>query len=482
MPFSFPVVMMRNLPHLTAFLLASVLAACAAQPSQQSFQATPISQQATVPLFPTATAPPTRTPLPPTFTSSPTSTFTLTPTQTPSATATLTPSPTPPLATLTAPSASEAPPAIGISTAVLSPTDGWSCGDFPCADDITGFLRRIRVPEGFAVELFGRFPGQPLQLANGPDGRVYATVLENGTRRGAVYALDGTGGVERYAGDFISPIGIAFQPGTDILYVSARLTPERGGALYRILPGQSPQLVIDSLPCCLNLLDNQPNGMVFGPDGWLYLGVGALTNRGEPPDPRRAQFATPGPLEAALLRIQPHTGEIETFAQGLRNPYDVTFDSQGRFYATDQGLIEGPGDRALQIVQGANYGFPYWRLRGCEACPFSPPNLIISPDLLTLPDYSLPRGIVVYTGTQFPANYFDTLFVALWNGIEGGQRIIRIDPRDIPTDPELLAVYQPEPFVTGLIRPIDIIVAPDGALLVADFIYGHVWRISYHGA
>lgn len=337
------------------------------------------------------------------------------------------------------------------------------------------------VPPGFVVEHYGQFPGQPMQIAFGRDERLYATVLENGTRNGAIYALNSDGSTERYAGNFVSPIGLVFQPGTDVLYVSARITPESGGALYRVQPGHAPELVLDSLPCCYSLLDNQPNGMTFGPDGWLYLGVGSLTNRAEPPDPRVAQFATLTPLEAAILRIQPHTGEAAPYASGLRNPFDVAFDSDGRAFATDQGLIEGPGDRILRIERDGNYGFPYWRLRGCADCPFTPGSVTILPDLLPLPDYTLPRGIVAYTGTQYPRNYFDSVFVALWNGVEGGQRIIRIEPDRVPSDAETLAAYQPEAFVTGLIRPVDVIVAPDGALLVADFVYGHIWRIAYRG-
>jgi hypothetical protein len=35
--------------------------------------------------------------------------------------------------------------------------------------------------------------------------------------------------------------------------------------------------------------------------------------------------------------------------------------------------------------------------------------------------------------------------------------------------------------VTGLIRPVDVTLDPEGALVVADFIYGHIWRVRYTG-
>ena len=449
------------------------LAACAPQQAQ-TFRATPISQAATAPVY---TETPTFTPSPsltPTSTLTPTPTQTLTPTLTPTLTWTPSPRPTLPLFTLTPPSVNGAPPAFAGATPGLSATDGWTCGDFPCEDDTEGFLRRIQVPEGYGVELYGRFPGQVMQIALGPDERLYATVLENGTRNGAVYALANGGEPERYSGGFVSPLGLAFQPGTDVLYVNGRVTLEQGGGLWRVPAGGSePEPVLTDLPCCFMAIDNQPNGIVFGPDGYLYMGIGSLTDHTEPPAGQRRRHLDVLPLEASILRIQPHTGETAVFATGLRNPFDLTFTSDGQFYATDSGLLTGQGDRLLAIHEGGFYGWPYWTARGCESCPSQPPGQEIVPDLLTLPDYSLPRGIVAYSGAQFPANQFDTLFVALWNGVEGGQRIVRVVPDEIGEG------YVPEPFVTGLIRPIDVAVALDGALLVADYVYGHVWRIFY---
>jgi len=431
--------------------------------------------------FPTNTPLPSETPLPrPSRTFTPT--FTPSDTLTPSPTRTFTPVPTIALITPTTAAVFGAPRPYEAGPAALSAAEGWTCGDFPCEDDIAGFLQRIQVPTGYTVELAGQFPGQPMQITYGPDGRLYATVLENGTRNGAVYALAEDGSVERYSGEFVSPVGLAFQPGTDVLYVSARVSERQGGGIWRVPSGGAgePQPVITDLPCCFDLIDNQPNGMTFGPDGMLYMGIGALTDHAEPLPERASREAMRDvlPFEAAILRIQPHTGQYEVFAQGLRNPYDLTFDTNRQMYATDNGLLTGPGDRIVAVNAGAHYGWPYWLPRGCETCAPKPASIEISPDLWDFPDRSLPRGIVAYDGTQFPANLFDNLFVVLWNGTPDGQRVVRINPRD----PALLAEgYTPEPFVTGLIRPADVAVAPDGSLVVADFIYGHVWRVRYTG-
>jgi DNA-binding beta-propeller fold protein YncE len=368
---------------------------------------------------------------------------------------------------------------VQVNSASFAPTAGWSCEAFPCENDIENFLKRIQAPPGFKVEHVGRFPGLPMQITYGPDGRLYATVLENGTRNGAVYALNPDGSSQRYSGDFISPLGLAFQPGTATLYVSARVSGLRGGGLWSVPAGGGiPRPILMDLPCCYSAIDNQPDGLTFGPDGFLYLGVGSLTDHDEPPDPRYKAFADLNPYEATILRVNPHTGAVEIYARGLRNPFDVAFDPGGQLYASDNGLVSGLGDRLLAVNRGAHYGWPYWGARGCDECPPPAPKVTISPDLLALPDYSRPRGLVVYTGTQFPSNLFGNLFVALWNGTPEAQRVVRIDPRD----PQLgKPGYEPQPFVTGLIRPIDVILAPDGSLVIADYVYGHIWKVRYTG-
>ncbi|MDZ4671299.1 MAG: PQQ-dependent sugar dehydrogenase, partial [Phototrophicales bacterium] len=483
--------------HALIACIAFVMTACGTENvTQQAFQATIPANEATAPIYTaTHTASPTYTPTStatssatPTETATPTTTVTPSATFTPSPTftATYTPSPTipptitptPPLVTLTPAQPANGTPYIN-QPAPFSPTEGWSCVDFPCEDDIDGFLDRIRVPDGYAVSHVGQFVGQPMQITYGRDGRLYATVLLNGGREGAVYVMEADGTSRQYGASLYSPVGLAFAPNSDILYVSARLSPLTGGGVWRINPDETTELVINDLPCCFSVIDNQPNGMTFGLDGYLYLGVGSLTDRAEPRNPQTERNSALVPYEASILRINPHTGEKSVYAEGIRNPYDLTFDSFGQLYATDNGMLDGAGDRLLWVLSGGNYGFPYWRERGCADCPVRTGSITILPDMLTLPNYTLPRGMVAYTGDQFPVNMFNSLFVAFWNGTPNSQRIVRINPLTVPLSPEELALYTPEPFVTGLIRPVDVIIAPDGSLVIADFIYGHIWRVSF---
>ena len=491
--------MMCRFRHALVPMLTLIgLTACASDsPPGVVFQAT---QPIVIAAAPVYTITPTRTPRP-TETIAPTPTPSLTPstppTETPpTETPTLTRTPTlvlspsaeatvtgdaslvtpAPLITLTPPLPLGAPAARVLAAVIESTPEGWSCGDFPCADDSAAWLERIRVPDGFAVESIGRFPGQVQQIAYGRDGRLYATVLEEGARSGAVHVMDADGITRRYSEALIAPLGLAFQPGTDDLFVSGRMTAQSGGGVWRVAPGGgAPIAVLTDLPCCLSLIDNQPNGMIFGRDGYLYLGIGSSYDTTASPPRILPPFQTLAPYEAAVVRIQPHTGEIAVYAQGVRNAYDLALDSLGRLYASDQGLLAGGiGDRVLRLSPGGHYGFPFWGGRGCTVCPIRTAGLDVQSDLLTLTAGTMPRGIVVYTGTQFPVNLYDTLFVTLWNAVEGGQRIIQIDPRRVNE-----SGYQPTAFVTGLIRPTDLAIAPDGTLTVADQVYGQIWRVRY---
>lgn len=465
------------------FFALTLLAACGAPPPVERVTvAAPLTATA-----PDYTATPTRTPSPfPTATATPSAT--VTPSSTPSDTATVTsmPSDTPSatftptqgIVTPALPDRSGAPPAVLISSAPYSAADGWSCGTFPCEDDIDGFLAKIRVPLGFHLEHVGRFNGQVMQLAYGRDGRLYATVHEDGTLTGSVHVLNDDGTSSPYSPALYSPLGLAFAPASDTLYITARNSPLQGAALLRFTPDGVLDVVRDDLPCCLMEIDNQANGLTFGSDGYLYMGVGALTDHTESATPLVRAFVELLEKEASVLRVDPLTGASSVYASRIRNPFDVTFDSAGRAYATDSGTLSGYGDRVLALQEGGSYGFPYYRARGCEECPPGRASGTTLPDLVSFPAYTLPRGLTAYTGASFPRNLHDTLFVALWNTGE----VVWIDPKDPAlTNASPDAPYQPQPFVTGLIKPIDVVVAPDGSLVVADWLYGHVWRVVFSG-
>ncbi|MDP6417213.1 MAG: hypothetical protein QGG54_19595, partial [Gammaproteobacteria bacterium] len=108
-----------------------------------------------------------------------------------------------------------------IAASVPTPS-GISCGDYPCDDDIGGWLNRIQLPAGFMALYVASMPAgeQPTSISVGPGGRLFAAAMG-----GAIYvfAHDGTPSV--YAEGLHLPTGIAFRPGTDEMFVASRVFP-----------------------------------------------------------------------------------------------------------------------------------------------------------------------------------------------------------------------------------------------------------------
>ena len=119
-----------------------------------------------------------------------------------------------------------------------------------------------------------------------------------------------------------------------------------------------PEVVVDGLHFVNS--DHGLNDLEAGPDGQLYLSVGNLDTlawyEGAPP-PDGEETA----LLGSVLRIDPETGDVETFATGFRNIYGLAFDEAGELWGVDN---DGRGrgglrlEELVRIEQGKDYGFP----------------------------------------------------------------------------------------------------------------------------
>ncbi len=149
-----------------------------------------------------------------------------------------------------------------------------------------------------------------------------------------------------------------------------------------------------------------------------------------------------------------------------------------------------PPETINVLADGADFGWPrchagdivdpqYGGQKGCEG---------VAAPAVKMQAHSAPLGLGFYEGGMFPAAYQGNLFVAFhgsWNRSEPtGYKIVRI-----PVDANGQA-GEVEDFATGWLqdngtvtgRPVDVIVAPDGALLVTDDDKGMIYRIAYTGA
>ncbi len=332
------------------------------------------------------------------------------------------------------------------------------CGDYPCNDDIGGWLARIELPPGFVVSHRAQLPNEerPTSITFGPDGRLFAASMG-----GNIYAFDTSGEATVYAQGFHLPIGLAFRAGSSDLYVAARsFAPAQqpnAGKVTVVRPDRTQLDIVTDLPCCYTAEMHQPNSLVFGPDDKVYLSIGAMSDHLEPASP----------LEAAILRFDHDGGNLEQFARGLRNPYDLSFDADGRLFVTDNGPDHGGPELLYHVEEGAQFLFPYYP--DCDFCPEPPSELDITEPIAMFVPHGAIAGITAYTHATFPKQYYNSLFIALWSAFPGAQKIVHV--QTFPTNTT--------DFMLGLAAPIDVTQTPSGGLVVADWATGHIFQVSY---
>ena len=342
-------------------------------------------------------------------------------------------------------------------------------------------LGALRLPRGFTIAVYADSVDDARSLALGNRGTVFVGSRE----AGVVYALvdtnrdgraDETLHLLRGLG---TPNGVAFRDGA--LYVAEVWRILRYDSIEtRLRHPPKPVLVTDRLP------REGHHGwryVGFGPDGWLYVGSGAPCNICNPP----------GELFAGILRLHPDGSDLQVFARGVRNTVGFDWHPATReLWFTDNGRDWlGPDappdelDRARRA--GLHFGFPF-----CHG------GTILDPDFGAghrCADYTAPErvlgahvaalGMRFYPGTMFPPAYRGQIFIAehgSWN------RVIPVGYRITLVRLENGRAVSYEPFATGWLRggsawgrPVDLLVMPDGALLVSDDKAGVVYRISYGG-
>jgi glucose/arabinose dehydrogenase len=341
----------------------------------------------------------------------------------------------------------------------------------------------IRLPPGFAIDVFARDLGHARFLAFDPGG----TLLVSVPRSGRVVALpdaNGDGKADRVipvVEGLDLPHGLAFHGGQ--LYVAETGRVIRLGydvATHRALG--APQVVVPDLPARGN---HWTRTIAFGPDGRLYVSVGSSCNVCEERDPRRA----------AITRYEASGAGGRPFATGLRNAVGIAFrPGTGELWATVNGRDwlgdDRPSEYFTRVEEGAFYGWPH--------CHWVAGSLLMDPDFgspercrtvarpsVMYQAHTAPLGLAFYAGTQFPAEYRGNLFVALhgsWNRtVPTGYKVVRI--RLDGPEPRV------EDFATGWLvdgkafaRPVDLAVGPDGSVYLSDDTRGLIYRITYRGS
>ena len=338
-------------------------------------------------------------------------------------------------------------------------------------------LDQIKLPPGFEISVYAEVPGAR-SLALGSNGVVFV-----GTQRaGKVYAVvPSSAGIKvmTIASGLNSPNGVAYREGN--LYVAE---------IHRILRYDRIESRLDAPPKPVVITDRYPREghhgwkfIAFGPDGKLYVPVGAPCNVCEE-DPDRY---------ALISRINPDGSGYEVFARGIRNSVGFDWDPRtGELWFNDHGRDNMGDDMPSCELNhapkaGMHFGFPYCHQGdtadpefGRRACSeFTPPALLQG-------GHVAPDGLRFYTGKMFPSEYWSAIFIAQhgsWNrSRKNGYRLIVATVEDGK-------VVKSEAFASGWMeneqvwgRPVDVLVMPDGALLISDDYAGVIYRVSYRSS
>jgi glucose/arabinose dehydrogenase len=357
-----------------------------------------------------------------------------------------------------------------------APTSGGGSGGGGGGGDsipIAGHV--LYVPTGFKVNIFAQnFDARFLAL--GPGGAVYATLSGSGQIARLVDA-NGDGVAESVAtvlSGLSDPSGIAFRG--DTLYFSVET------AVERLDPGATtPVIVVSGLPAG----GHSTRTFAFGPDNLLYVAVGSSCN-----------VCNDTPPRAAVTRYNLDGSGAHTFTTGLRNSVGLAFHpTTGELWANNndrdnigptQAVTDNLPPEHLNILKdGKWYGWPQCYLPNQPNPEYTGFDCSgVEPPALTVQAHSAPLGLAFYTGTKFPADYQGDAFMTYhgsWNrSVPTGAKLVRVRVQNgRPT-----AV---EDFVTGWQladgsrwgRPVGIIVAADGAVLIADDQGNRIWRVSY---
>lgn len=342
-------------------------------------------------------------------------------------------------------------------------------------------IEKIKLPPGFEISVFAEDvvnarslalgDAQTLFVSTRTQGKVYA-IKHNGTKAQKIITI---------ASDLNQPNGVAFRKGS--LFVAE---------INRVLRYDNIEAQLDNPPKPVVVSTQFPSDkhhgwkfIRFGPDGLLYVPIGAPCNICEPGDPY-----------ASITRINVDTPNTkpEIFARGIRNTVGFDWNPKtGDLWFTDNGrdmLGDDIPPEELNRAEktGQHFGYPYCHAgdivdpefgskRACKE--FTPPEVKFQA-------HSAGLGLRFYTGNSFPVEYRNQIFIAQhgsWN------RTKKVGYKLVTVNADTKNGQKPEykVFAEGWLddkenvwgRPVDVLVLADGSLLVSDDTANAIYRITY---
>ena len=339
-------------------------------------------------------------------------------------------------------------------------------------------LDKIKLPPGFSISVYAEVPNARsmtlsesgvLYVGNRSEDKVYAVTDENNDGKAdKVYVV---------ASGLNSPNGVAFKNGhLYIATISSILKLENIEA--NLANPTKPITIFDKYP------EDQHHGwkfIAFGPDGKLYVPVGAPCNI----------CKSEKPVYASITRINDDGTGMEIFANGIRNSVGFSWHPVTKqLWFTDNGrdLLGNdiPSDELNNApAAGMHFGYPYCHQgdipdpefgKGKNCSDYTPPVEKLGAHVASL-------GLRFYTGTMFGEAYKNQIFIAehgSWNRTEPvGYRIvtIKLDSTGKSMGSNIFAEgwLQSDGKVLG--RPVDVAIKQDGSMLISDDYSGVIYRV-----
>lgn len=348
-------------------------------------------------------------------------------------------------------------------------------------DPDQSILGQIKVPDGFEISIYAEGVKNARSMVYSPDG-----ILFVGTRdKGDVYAIVDkdkdfkADTIYTIAKKLRMPNGVAFKDG-DLYVAEVSRVLKFSDIENNLTTPPVPEVIYEEYPT------ERHHGwkyIAFGPDGKLYIPVGAPCNICESEDE----------IFNTITRINPDGTNMEIIQRGVRNTVGFDWHPQtGELWFTDNGRDWMGDDQPFCELNraekdGLHFGYPYCHQGNLPDPEFGqkfPCSDFVSP-ARNLGAHVAPLGMEFYTGNQYPEDYSGQIFVAehgSWNRTKkSGYRVMMAKLRGNE-------VVDYVPFATGWLdegndevsgRPVDIEVLPDGSMLVSDDFADMIYRISY---
>ncbi|MCC6977346.1 MAG: sorbosone dehydrogenase family protein [Candidatus Melainabacteria bacterium] len=340
----------------------------------------------------------------------------------------------------------------------------------------------IKVPPGFSIAPYATNVKNARSMALSPSGILYVgSRLLNGNVTALVDTNKDGKADETYvvATNLYSPMGVAWKDG-DLYIGLINGVVKLKDIDNKLKDPPKPTVVNLTLP---KDLAHGHKYIRFGPDGWLYIPVGAPCNVCERDWKRYA----------CMMRMKPDGSNLELYSQGIRNTVgfdwhpvtkELWFTDNGRDWLGDN---LPPDELNCAPRPKMNFGYPYRYGKNVKDPDFGnkrPNDADFTPCRVELGPHVAALGMRFYTGDMFPPEYKNQIFIAehgSWNrSTPLGYRVtcVKFPPGKDP-------VY--EVFAEGFInksgipaaRPADICQMADGSLLVSDDFGNAIYRITY---